>query len=942
MQVTFQSPARRALVAPSLLRVFACFAVMMGFVSGVQGQAPALSTGIDFNEDIQPILQKHCVACHTEDDVNGEFLMDTWDLLIQGGEHGPAITPGEPNSSRMFLMMSGQLEPRMPPEESSTLTDPEVELVRNWIEQGALGLEGSSKVMRDLRVPLFGSAPENVLPITAIDGDIQLDKLVIGRFGRVEIRSYSQPDESPVKLEMPGKVNDIRINSPKSLMIVASGITGLEGAASLIDLRKDEVVRTFAGHRDTLYAAELSPDGTIAATGGYDRQIILWDTSTGEKLRVLSGHNGAIYDLAFSSDGQVLASASADETVKLWKVSTGERLDTLSQPQGEVWAVRFTPDDHAVVAAGGDHRFRVWRFESHDEPRINPLIETRFADEVPLVTLAFTPDGSAMIVGGESGNLRVFETTAWSKVASLSPAGDTIADLDISADGRQLSIATLDGRLLTEALPVIGQDALLDEKSDDDVAEVYFQLDAITELSELQEVDHHVASRSVLLPRGAKVSGTIGVDSSGLSQPDWYRFKARRGEVWIVETHAAQNKSPLDTIIEVCDSQGQSLIRHRLQAVRESYFTFRGKDSSQTNDFRLFDWESMELNDLLYSSGEVTKLWMYPRGPDSGFNVYPGTGQRHTVFDTSPVAHALQEPAYVVQALGKGQEPIENGLPVFELPTLNDDDSWRQIGTDSRVRFVAPEDGEFTVRIDDTRGRGGDGYDYELILRPANPDFKASVASITQPIPVGSGREFRVSVSRLDGYEGPVEFEIEDLPEGVHATSIVTVEAGQQDAYGVVWVDEGVAVDQSFGNPKVIARATILGRVVEHPVGTLGELKTTKAPSLAITVVPDGDSGDKAIRIRPGETISAIVRVDRKQHAGEVKLGNEFAGRNMPHGVFVDNIGLNGLIILSESDERRFFITAAPVVQSTRRWIHLKAEHEGGLTSPPIELVVEP
>ena len=78
---------------------------------------------------------------------------------------------------------------------------------------------------------------------------------------------------------------------------------------------------------------------------------------------------------------------------------------------------------------------------------------------------------------------------------------------------------------------------------------------------------------------------------------------------------------------------------------------FRGKNSAQSNDFRVFAWEEMHLNDFLYANGEVTRLWMYPRGPDSGFNVYPGRGDRFTYFGTSHVTHALGEPAFVVREL---------------------------------------------------------------------------------------------------------------------------------------------------------------------------------------------------------------------------------------------------------------------------------------------------
>ncbi len=73
----------------------------------------------------------------------------------------------------------------------------------------------------------------------------------------------------------------------------------------------------------------------------------------------------------------------------------------------------------------------------------------------------------------------------------------------------------------------------------------------------------------------------------------------------------------------------------------------------------------MELNEYLYSGGEVVKLWLYPRGPDSGFKVYPGAGNRWTYFDTTPISHAMGEPAWIVRELAADESPAPNGLPVF-------------------------------------------------------------------------------------------------------------------------------------------------------------------------------------------------------------------------------------------------------------------------------------
>lgn len=188
-----------------------------------------------------------------------------------------------------------------------------------------------------------------------------------------------------------------------------------------------------------------------------------------------------------------------------------------------------------------------------------------------------------------------------------------------------------------------------------------------------------------------------------------------------MEIDAPRSKSPLDSRVEVLDAEGNSIERIRLQAVRDTWLTFRGKNSMTANDFRLFKWREMSLNQLLYVNGEVVKLWHSPRGPDSGYIVYPGTGNRWGYFDTTPLAHPLGQNAYIVEAIATGDEPRPNGLPVFTIHFENDDQSHRRWGNDSQLTFTAPQDGEYLVRVSDIRGFQGKEFKYTLTLRPRRP-----------------------------------------------------------------------------------------------------------------------------------------------------------------------------------------------------------------------------
>src|SRR5205814_2934573 len=123
-------------------------------------------------------------------------------------------------------------------------------------------------------------------------------------------------------------------------------------------------------------------------------------------------------------------------------------------------------------------------------------------------------------------------------------------------------------------------------------------------------------------------------------------------------------------------------------------------------------------------------------------------------------------------------------------------------------------------------------------------------------------------------------------------------------------------------------------------------------PKLLIRILPDSRREAKApaatvsdknpveLFIAPGQTIAATVKLERNGFDGEVKFGTEFAGRNLPHGVYVDNIGLNGMTLLKGETERTFFLTARKWVPEQSRVFHLRAAEEGNQTSLPVILHV--
>ena len=297
-----------------------------------------------------------------------------------------------------------------------------------------------------------------VRPIVALDASRDGKWLAVAR--AAEVALYKMPAQGrglpdrPERLigKFPGKVTALHFTPDGSRLITASGVAGLGGVAAIWNVADGTLIREFAGHRDILYDAELSPDGMRLATCGYDKQIEVWDAASGKLLRTLEGHTGAIYDVAFSPDGRFLVSASADDTCKVWRVEDGQRMDTLPQPLKAEYTCTFSPDGQSIVAAGADNNIRVWQFVSRDKPEINPMVIARFAHEGPIIRLAFTPDGSKLVSLAEDRTVKVWRTKDYSELQLWENQPDVPAALAFAGNGTIL-VGRLDGSLASYAIP---------------------------------------------------------------------------------------------------------------------------------------------------------------------------------------------------------------------------------------------------------------------------------------------------------------------------------------------------------------------------------------------------------------------------------------------------------------------------------------------------------
>jgi uncharacterized membrane protein len=103
--------------------------------SGVQG----VNQASFYAQNIHPVFEAKCVACHGGGSEKAGLRLDTYDNLMRGGKDGAVIIPGKPEGSMLLARVT--LSPGdahfMPAEGRTPLTSDEISWIRAWVRSGA-------------------------------------------------------------------------------------------------------------------------------------------------------------------------------------------------------------------------------------------------------------------------------------------------------------------------------------------------------------------------------------------------------------------------------------------------------------------------------------------------------------------------------------------------------------------------------------------------------------------------------------------------------------------------------------------------------------------------------------------------------------------------------------------------------------------------------------
>jgi WD40 repeat protein len=292
---------------------------------------------------------------------------------------------------------------------------------------------------------------------------------LVGQAERIERASFS-PDGKLLAVAggSPGRFGELQIWD------IGSIDSGSIDAGS-VGSNKPTLKHSLMIGYDTLYGASWSPNGKMVAVGCPDNTLRAFDAATGKQVLFSGAHSDWVLDTTFSVNSDHLISVSRDMSMKLIEVKTERFIDNITSItpgalKGGLIALDRHPTKDELLCGGSDGAPKIFKMVRTEARKIGDNANLlREFEKLPgrVFSVAYNHDGSRIAASSSSdgtGEVRVYNAAEGAVVwkaevpeggiytVAFSPDGATVAVGGFDGDVRLLSAT--DGKLKTRFTPV--------------------------------------------------------------------------------------------------------------------------------------------------------------------------------------------------------------------------------------------------------------------------------------------------------------------------------------------------------------------------------------------------------------------------------------------------------------------------------------------------------
>jgi WD40 repeat protein len=219
--------------------------------------------------------------------------------------------------------------------------------------------------------------------------------------------------------------------SPDGKRVAWAGIDGLVSVYDATDSFRQ--IATLSGTPGYQSCLAFSPDGRSIVAGSRNGPARMWQVETGQLISTIHGHSSGVRDVAFSPDGSLLATVGADRRIIVSDLLDYQEVSSLIDfTPWRLHAATFSADGRRLLAA--TNQFRLFDVERRSAISTTPVAMA--------ISVAAHPKDDQFAGGDETGKVRILDKLG-KETASRQMKGYPLA-LRYVEEGRRLLVAGWD------------------------------------------------------------------------------------------------------------------------------------------------------------------------------------------------------------------------------------------------------------------------------------------------------------------------------------------------------------------------------------------------------------------------------------------------------------------------------------------------------------------
>jgi WD40 repeat protein len=247
------------------------------------------------------------------------------------------------------------------------------------------------------------------------------------------VKLWQPPAAAGKMLAHPGQITSAVLSPDGTRLLTGCS----DKQVRLWNLTTGQVERPFTGHTLGVSCVAMNPAGTQVAAGGADKTILVWETANAKEIKKYT-LAAAVHGIAFSPDGKSLAAGLADNSIHLFDVAMSKEVKTLTGHSGAVNSLLFTSKGDQLISASADKTVQVWTVADGKS-------KTKLEHAAAAQALALSKDGTKIAVGGADKSVKVW-TLADGKTQTTIATPSAVLAVSFSSDGSRLLIGNEDNK----------------------------------------------------------------------------------------------------------------------------------------------------------------------------------------------------------------------------------------------------------------------------------------------------------------------------------------------------------------------------------------------------------------------------------------------------------------------------------------------------------------